>query len=423
MKSSRREFLKKSVASVGAMSLGATAACRDAQESALNVDVLSELTSITQNIIPISNEERESRIDKARMLMIEKKMNAIFLESGTSLYYYTGVRWGRSERMFGVVIPARGKIAYIVPKFEHEKAQEVIQIGDDIRTWEEHENPYRLAAQFLKERGITGGSVGIEENVRFFLYDGIRRELPTTQFVSVDPITINCRIIKSQNELALMQRANDITVTAYKAGLACLQKGMTQHEFAAIVSQAFKKLGVRGGVFAQFGEYSAYPHGSRSLQKLKQGDILLMDGGCSVEGYRSDISRTVVFGEPNKRQRKIWNIVKQSQDAALKAAKPGVTCEQVDAAAREVIDKKGFGADYEYFVHRLGHGIGLDGHEWTYLVRGNKTILQPGMCFSNEPGIYIYGEFGVRLEDCMYITEEGAKLFSQQSAAIDKPFV
>ena len=422
MKSSRREFIKKSVGSLGVASLVTVQACSGEQEPTLHAHGLSNLSPMTGDIVPISHEEYESRIEKARKMMFENKIDAICIEAGTSLYYYTGIRWGRSERMFALIIPARGKIAYIVPKFEQAKAQELIEIEDDIRTWEEHQNPYALVGQVLKDRGINRGRVGIEESVRFFLYDGMQKELPTAQFVTADPITVSCRMIKSPSEIALMQRANDITVVAYKTGLDFLKEGMTQHEFSDNISDTFTRLGVRGGVFAQFGEYSAFPHGSRKLQKLKEGDILLMDGGCSVEGYRSDISRTVVFGEANKRQREIWNIVREAQDAALAAAKPGTTCEQVDAVARDIIATGGFGTDYEYFVHRLGHGIGLDGHERHYLVRGNKTKFAPGMCFSNEPGIYIYGEFGVRLEDCMYITEDGATLFSQQSPAIDKPF-
>jgi Xaa-Pro aminopeptidase len=231
-------------------------------------------------------------------------------------------------------------------------------------------------------------------------------------------------MIKSPAELALMQRANDITIAAYRAAAATLRQGMTQDEFAANVAAAFTALGVEGGAFASFGKYTAFPHGSIQQQHLKEGDVVLMDGGCSVENYASDITRTFVFGKPSNRQREIWNLERKAQDAGFAAAKVGATCESVDAAARKVITDAGFGPGYKVpgLPHRTGHGIGLDGHEWTYLVRGNKTPLAPGMCFSDEPTIVIYGEFGIRLEDCMYITEEGAKFFTKQSPSIEQPF-
>jgi Xaa-Pro dipeptidase len=356
--------------------------------------------------------------------MADNGIKAIYIESGSTMFYYTGVRWGSSERMFALVIPSRGELAWVCPAFEEMRARELIRFGNDVRTWEEDESPYKRVAQILKDRGITSGKIGIEEKVRFFLFDGIRKEAPGLEFVSADPVTVGCRVIKSPAEIALMQRANDITIDAYRAACATLKEGMTQYEFAANCAAAFKALGVTGGAFAGFGKYSAFPHGSIQPQKLKEGDIVLMDGGCSLEGYQSDITRTLVFGNPTPRQREIWNLERRAQDAALAAAKVGATCESVDAAARKVITDAGFGPDYKVpgLPHRTGHGIGLDGHEWTNLVRGNKTALQPGMCFSNEPMIAIYGEFGVRLEDCMYITEQGAKLFTAQSPSIDRPF-
>jgi Xaa-Pro dipeptidase len=354
--------------------------------------------------------------------MVENGIDAIFLDSGTSMFYYTGVRWGQSERMFGIVIPARGEIAMVTPAFEEERARELIRFGDDVRPWHEHESPHALVAQIFRDRGVATGTIGMEERVRFFLFDGIRKDAPRARYVSADPVTVGCRVIKSPAELALMQRANDITIEAYKAAVDTVYEGMPRDEFTSNCAAAFSALGVSGGAGAQFGQASAFPHGSNQPQYLTEGDIVLMDGGCNVDGYRSDISRTFVFGEPSQRQREVWGLEREAQDAALAAAGPGVPCEDVDAAARQVIADGGFGPDYAYFTHRVGHGIGLDGHEWTYLVRGNKTPLEPGMCFSNEPGIYIYGEFGVRLEDDMYITENGAKLFSQQSPSIEQPF-
>jgi len=231
-------------------------------------------------------------------------------------------------------------------------------------------------------------------------------------------------MIKSPAEIALLQRANDITIAAYRAAFAALREGMTQMDFSANIDAAYRALGVRGGAMAIFGKYTAYPHGSAQPQRLREGDMLLVDDGCEVEGYQSDVTRTTVFGKPSARQRQIWELERKAQDAALRAARPGATCESVDAAARQVITDFGFGPDYKLpgLPHRTGHGIGLDGHEWTYLVRGNKTRLEPGMCFSDEPTVAIPGEFGVRLEDCMYITGDGARLFTKQSPAIDQPF-
>jgi Xaa-Pro dipeptidase len=377
---------------------------------------------MTDGVVPITEEERRSRIEKARRLMVENRLDAIYIESGSSLFYFTGVRWGRSERMFAMILPARGEPAYVCPTFEEQRAREAIQFGDDIRTWQEDESPYRRVAEILKDRGIASGRIGIEERVRFFLVDGIRKESPGAELVSADPVTVGCRVIKSAAELALMQRANDITIAAYRAAVETLTEGMTQFEFAANCTAAFRALGVKGGAGVQFGKYSAFPHGSSKPQELREGEIVMIDGGCGVEGYRSDITRTLVFGTPTDRQRSLWDLERKAQDAAFAAAKPGAPCEAVDEAARQVITEGGFGPDYKYFTHRVGHGIGLDGHEWTYLVRGNKLPLQPGMCFSDEPGIYLHGEFGVRLEDCMYITEDGARLFTPQSPSIEQPF-
>ncbi len=415
----RRDFLKLTSGVAGAALLSESGAL-----AAPVPESIAQLKPMTAGIAQITDDERKARIEKARRLMIENKIDAIYLEPGTSMSYYTGVRWGTSERMFALVIPARGELAWICPKFEEERARELIKFGTDIRTWEEDESPFKLAAQIFKDRGIRTGRVGIEERVRFFLFDGIRRETANIEYAIADPVTAGCRMIKSPAELALMQRANDITIEAFKAATATLKEGMTQFEFGANVSAAFKALGSSGGALIGFGKYTAFPHGSVQPQKLKEGEIVLMDGGCSVEGYQSDITRTFIFGKPTQRQRDVWELERKAQDAALAAAKPGIACEVVDAAARKVITDAGFGPDYKVpgLPHRTGHGIGMDGHEWTNFVRGNKTLMKPGMCFSDEPMIAIYGEFGIRLEDCLYITESGAKLFTRQSEAIDKPW-
>lgn len=384
---------------------------------------IRRLKPMTAGIVPITDDERRARIEKARVLMRKNNLSAIFLEGGSSLFYFTGTRWGGSERTFGVVIPARGEMAWVVPAFEEARAREVIRFGQDIRTWEEDESPYARIAQIFKDRGVSG-RVGIEERVRFFVYDGIRTKAPSLQFVSADPVTAGCRMIKSPTELALMQRASDITIEAFRAGLATLTEGMTQFDLRNNITAAYRALGVQGAVAVSFGKYTAFPHGSIQPQKLALGDFVQIDDGCVVEGYQSDITRTVIFGRPTDRQIQIWNLERKAQDAALAAAKPGAPCEAVDDAARKVITGAGFGPGYKTpgLPHRTGHGIGLDMHEWTNLVRGNKTPLAAGMCFSDEPMITIYGEFGVRLEDCFYMTEDGPRLFSKQSPAIDQPF-
>ena len=385
---------------------------------------LAGLKPMTEGISPITVEERRGRIEKARALMAENDIAAIYVEAGSSLFYFTGVRWGRSERVMAAVIPAKGEIAYVCPAFEEARLRELITFGDDVRIWEEEESPYELAAGIFKDRGITSGRIGIEESVRFFLFDGIRKEAPHLEFVSADPVAIPCRAIKSPAEIALMQRAMDVTVEAYKVCISLLREGMSQEKFLVNSAAAHKALGVEGRIYCQFGESTAFPHGSEELTYLKEGDVVLMDGWCTVEGYHSDISRTIVFGKPTQRHRDVWNLEKEAQAAAFAVAQVGVPCEDVDAAARKVITDAGFGPDYKVpgLPHRTGHGIGLDIHEWYHLVRGNKTPLAPGMCFSNEPMIAIYGEFGVRLEDCMYITEDGPRFFTQPSPSIEQPF-
>jgi Xaa-Pro dipeptidase len=421
----RRDFLRLSAGIAGATLLGKAIVNGDEGRAH---DVVSEairkLSSMTDDVLPISIDERRSRIEKARRLMKENRIDAIYIEPGSSMSYFTGMRWSTSERMFAVVIPARGEISWVCPRFEEERARELIKVGDDIRTWEEDQNPYIRVAEILRDRGIRTGTIGIEERVRFFLFDGIREVAPSLQFVSATPITAGCRMFKSAAELALMQRANDITIAAYNATHDSMREGMTQNQFAGNCEAAFRRLGVSGGIFVSFGKYTAFPHGSSTPQKLREGDVVLMDGGCSVDDYQSDITRTFVFGKPTQRQRDIWNLERKAQDAGFAAAKVGTPCETVDAAARKVITDAGFGPNYKVpgLPHRTGHGIGLDGHEWTNFVRGNKTPIQPGMCFSDEPTIVIYGEFGIRLEDCLYITPEGPRFFTKQSASIDEPF-
>ena len=390
----------------------------------MSEESFDNLKPMTTDVVPITIAERQARIEKARRLMAENHIDAVYLEAGSSLFYFTGIRWGQSERMMAAVISADGEIAYVCPAFEEARLRELIQFGDDVRVWEEDESPYERVSQLLQDRGIHSGKIGIEESVRFFLYDGIRRQVPQAEYVSADPVTIPCRVVKSAAEIALIQRAMDITIEAYKASVSLLKEGMSQDDFLENSVAAHKALGAEGHIGCQFGEYTAFPHGSKELTYLKEGDVVLMDGGCSLEGYQSDISRTIIFGEPTKRQREVWNLEKQAQAAAFEAARIGAPFEAVDAAARKVITDAGFGPDYKVpgLPHRTGHGIGLDIHEWYNVVRGNTILLEPGMCFSNEPMIAIYGEFGVRLEDCVFMTPDGPRYFTEPSPFIDQPF-
>ena len=393
-----------------------------AAQSSSVPESIRNLRPMTDGIEPITDQERQSRVDTARRLMRDAHIDALICPGGTSAFYFTATP--RNETSFIWVLPAKGEPAWFVANADLSRAHQVIRMGGAIREWPDALDPYSRIGQFLKERGAETGHIGIEERTRFAIFDGLRKALPEAQFVSADPVTVGCRVIKSPTELVLMQRANDITIEAYRAALATLHEGMTPAELRANISAAYTALGTRGEALIGFGKYTAFPHGSVQPQQLREGDLVLVDDGCSIEGYQSDITRTVIFGKPTDRQRTVWDLELKAQNAALAAAKVGAACESVDAAARKVITDAGFGPGYKVpgLPHRTGHGIGLDGHEWTYLVKGNKTRLQPGMCFSNEPTIAIYGEFGVRLEDCMYVTEAGARMFTKQSRAIDQPF-
>ena len=384
-----------------------------------------ELKSMLDGIKPITVEERKSRIEKARCLMAENGLDAIFLEAGKTLQYFTGIQWARTERMLAALLPAKGELAYVCPAFEEDRLREQLVFGDDIRVWEEHASPFDQVAVILADWGLTNGRLGIEESTRYFLFDGIRRACPDVELLSADPVTIPCRGIKSAAEIALMQRAMTITGEAFKMCIAHLREGMSQAEFVELSIAAHKALGVQGHITIQFGESTAFPHGSQKMTFLQKGDVVLMDGGCTVEGYISDISRTIVFGEPTDRQREIWALEQRAQAAAFAAAQIGRPMEDIDAAARQIIVDAGFGPGYNVpgLPHRTGHGIGLDVHEHYNVVQGNTIPLAPGMCFSNEPMIAIPGEFGIRLEDCIYMSEDGPRYFTAPSPAIDRPFV
>jgi Xaa-Pro dipeptidase len=425
--STRRTFLHASTIAASAAFLPASAASdRDTPPSALPASIAS-LKSMKDQARPISNEERQARQEKARALMESNDLDAILLMEGTSLNYFTGIRWWGGERLFAMLLPAKGTAFYVCPAFEEGRAREQIAKAPEgsqpeVRIWQEDENPYQRIAQGLKDRDILTGKIGLEETVRFVFRDGIEKAVPQARLLSATPVTAGCRMIKSRAELDLMQLANNITLTAYQAVYRALHDGMTQFEVAHFIEAAHDKLGFPGDALVEVGEYSAFPHGSAQPQILREGVPVLIDGGCKVEGYQSDLTRMLILGNPPDKLKKVFEIVHRAQSAALAAARPGVECGSVDAAARKVITDAGYGPDYKFFAHRLGHGIGMDGHEWPYLVRGNTLKLAPNMTFSDEPGIYLRGEFGVRLEDDMYITENGAALFTPQSPSLEHPF-
>jgi Xaa-Pro dipeptidase len=424
---SRRRFFQMAVAAAGAPLASRVAFAQDAAGCGDLPPAIAELKSMRDQARPITVAEREERAERAWRLMAENQMDAIMLIGGTTMKYFANIDWWLSERTFALILPAKGKAFFVCPGFEEDRAREQINRGPfagnpDIRIWQENESPYERVAQGLKDRGIANGRIGVEETVWFVYSDGVAQAAPGVTLTSATPVTAGCRMHKTQHEIELMQLANTVTIKAYEAAWRSLQAGMTQQDFARMVSQAHAQLGFEGEAGVQVGPYSALPHGSIEPQKVEEGTILLIDGGCSVEGYNSDISRTFVLGKPTDKMLKVFDIVHRAQAAALAQARPGVEAQSVDAAARKVIEDAGYGPGYKYFGHRLGHGIGMDGHEWPYLVGGDRILLEPRMTFSDEPGIYIRGEFGVRLEDCMHITEDGAKLFTGQSASLERPF-
>jgi Xaa-Pro dipeptidase len=393
---------------------------------------IAALTSMKDRAKAITTEERRARIEKAKRLMGEQKIDAIILAGGTSLNYFTGIRWGNSERLFAVVIPKVGNPYIVTPAFEEDRTREQLVAGPmehtDISIYQEDESPFEKVAQGLKDRGIATGRIGVEETTKFVFADSVGGAAPALHVTSATPITAGCRMIKEAHEVELMRLACQVTLKCYEAVFHALEPGMTQNQVSGLIGAAYGRLGFPGFASVQVGEYTALPHGSITPQTIREGTIIMIDDGCTVEGYQSDITRTFVLGKATDKMKKVFDIVHQAQAAALKAAKPGVPLESVDAAGRKVIVDAGYGPGFKYFTHRLGHGMGMDGHEWPYLVKNNmygweKALkAQAGMVFSDEPGIYIRGEFGVRLEDDMHITSDGAELFTPQSPSIEQPF-
>jgi Xaa-Pro dipeptidase len=383
-----------------------------------------ELQSITGAAKPISIEERRARIAKVQGLMAQRKVTALLVEPGSTLEYFTGIRWRRSERTTVAIIPAHGEVLVVTPAFEEPSVRETLQVGGDIRTWEEHESPFDRIVQGLRNRGATTGVVAVESTTRFFIVDGVRQASSAYGLVSADPLVRSCRLYKSPAELALMQTANDVTIGALRFVHERVKRGMNQSDIADLMNSATTALGGSPEfTLVLLNEASAYPHGSLQPQAVREGSIILMDCGCTVQGYQSDISRTWTFGEASARARKVWNTVKRGQEIALETAKIDAPVGTIDDAVRHFYEREGWGPGYKLpgLSHRTGHGIGLDGHEPAYLVHGDATPLEAGMCFSDEPGIYIPGEFGVRLEDCWYMTASGPKLFTPLAKSIEQP--
>lgn len=417
MLTSRRRFIK-----IG----GFTLAAGGIVPAVFNSCSVEEKKTIFQNelegVVPLGSADYEERLEKLKKSISDYDIDAIFIEGSTNLKYFFNLSWWLSERIFGAVVNTKGDPVWICPAFEMERASEQVPEGHKIRTWEEHESPYKLFTDVIKDLGLSGKKVAMGPGVRSFLSQSIRRELPGE--VIDGSMAINMvRAVKNEKEIKFMDTANRITKKAYKYAFEHLHKGMSKNDIAENISYAHSEMGTSGRGGPLIGFTSAFPHGTSQKRDLHDGDIILVDGGCSVEGFRSDVTRTIVYGTPTDRQKDVFNVVLEAQQAAHKAVRPGVECGEIDRVARKVVEDAGFGPGYKYFAHRLGHGIGMDGHEFPYLVKDNNLILEPGMTFSNEPGIYIYGEFGVRIEDCFVVTDNGAKMLGGMlTTAIDQPF-
>jgi Xaa-Pro dipeptidase len=426
---SRRRFLLSTAATAPALALARPITAQDPAKDALPAPILA-LKDRAHEAVPITAAEREQRIARARELMAQHKLAAITVTGGTTLQYFLGIGSGQSERLFAWTLPATGAPFIVCPTFEEGRIHEVLQSSPNgsmtkVYTWNEDEDPYALLAKSLKAATTSTLPLGLDERVQFVFVDRIAQAVAPRGTTSAIPVVAGCRSIKSPAELALMQLANDITWQVYKAVYESCAPGMTNKQFTGLIDDAYARCGVHGEASCQVAAFSAQPHGSPTPQIIRENEMVLIDDGCFVQGYQSDISRSFVYGKPTDRQRRVFDVVHAAQSAALAAAKPGVPLQAVDAAARNVITAAGFGPDYKHFTHRVGHGIGMDMHEWPYLVRGNTQLLAANMCFSDEPGIYLADDpepFGIRLEDDMHIIESGAKLFTPQSPSLEHPF-
>ena len=394
---------------------------------ASKASALATLTDMTKDTRPVDKAEYTSRIDKAQRYMREHQIAAIYLNAGTNLSYFTGMDWYASERLVGAILPASGEVVYIAPLFEIESLSERQVIAGEIVGWQEHESPYKLVAEVLKQAGLSGGDIlGVDEATAFFIVDGFNKAMPDIEIINASGVTAHCRMHKSASELALIQRAMDMTLAVHQATASILHEGITTTEVEQFIHEAHKKVGASGSYFCivLFGKATSFPHGVKDPQVLKPGDLVLIDTGCKLHGYLSDITRTYSFGGASEKQARLWQAEKDAQLAAFAAAANGSPCGDVDAAARVSLESAGLGPDYDLpgLPHRTGHGIGMDIHEWPYLVKDNPQPLAPGMCFSNEPMIVVPGEFGIRLEDHFYMAEDGPRWFTQPAHSISNPF-
>ena len=388
---------------------------------------LAKLSDMTKGMRPITESEYNARIKNAQHLMRQHGLDAVYLNAGTNLTYFTGMHWRASERMVGAVLLPKGPPQFIAPAFEIGTVRQFMVIDGPVHGWEEHESPYPLLSSLIPTDNVNTARIGIDETTSFFISDGLTKANPQFSFESATPITRGCREIKSAHELSLMTRAKEMTLKVHKAAAAILREGITTAEVGAFIDAAHRKVGAPAGSYFKiilFGPDSSYPHGVKSPKALEDGDMVLIDTGCQLHDYISDITRSYVFGSPTDEHRRVWNAEKKAQIRAFDAAQIGVRCGDVDLAARASLEEDGFGPGYTTpgLPHRTGHGIGLDIHEWPYLNWGDDTTLAPGMCFSNEPMICKYGEFGVRLEDHFYMGADGPQWFTEPSHSLDDPF-
>jgi Xaa-Pro dipeptidase len=383
------------------------------------------LSSLTKGAQPITAQEHAARIAKLQTLMRQRKIAALLVEAGSSLEYFTGIRWRRSERTTVALIPAEGGVVVVTPFFEEPSIRELLKISADVQTWNEDESPFALIANALRDRPAAAGPLAVEDTTRFFIIDAVTKLTGTGRgIVSGEDLVNACRMVKNPAELALLQAANDVTLEALKQVHGRIEEGMSGSDILKLMVAATEALGGKHEFsLVLLNEASAYPHGTEKPQTVRKGSVVLVDTGCSVHGYQSDISRTWIFGEPSSRQREVWDTVKRGQEIALETAKIGVPVGAVDKAVRAFYEGRGWSKDYGLpgTSHRTGHGIGMDVHEPPNLMRSEITPLEAGMCFSDEPGIYIPGEFGIRMEDCWYMSEAGPKPFTPLAKSIDEP--
>jgi Xaa-Pro dipeptidase len=430
---SRRKFFGASAAVAATAAIGGAQAA-SAERAATMPPAIAALPVLSAKARPFTNAERQARIERAQRLMIETKIDAIVLaNSTTSSVYFADLRLNGGERLWALAIPAKAKPFLVCPAFEEGRARELLEAGPfgkdaDVLVWQEDESPFAALGKGLADRGLSSGTVGLDENMKFVFAESIRAANPHLSIVSASPITAGCRMIKDAHEIECLRLACRATLLVYRSVAQSLQPGMTTANVHSLIAAAYQRVGFEGEASLNIDEFTALPHGSRQQQTLREGSILMLDDGCAVEGYTSDITRTFVLGKATDKMKRVFDLVHRAQAAAVQTARPGVPTADVDAAARKIIVDGGYGPGFTYFSHRLGHGIGMDMHEWPYFVKNNmfgydlNPHLQAGNLLSDEPGIYIRGEFGVRLEDDLLITESGSELLTPQSPSLEDPF-